>query len=486
MKLLPNLLTGVDVLQTNVNTQNVEINQIHFDSRKVCKNDVFVAVRGTITDGHNYINKAVELGAVAIVAETMPDNLPANIICITTSNSAVALGIMASNFYDNPSSKLKLVAITGTNGKTTTVTLLYNLFKKLGYKTGLFSTICNIIDNQKIEATHTTPDPLMLNQLLAQMVAQGCDYCFMEASSHAIHQHRVAGLQFAGGIFSNITQDHLDYHVTFAEYLKAKKMFFDNLPPTAFAITNADDKNGGVMVQNTKASIFTYGLKNMANYHAKVIEKSADGMLIAFNQTEIWTRFIGDFNASNLLAVYAAAMCLGQNSYEVLTALSSLKPVNGRFQTIMSKSGVTAVVDYAHTPDALQNVLLTLNNLALNNNKIITVFGAGGNRDKTKRPIMGSIAAKLSSKVIVTSDNPRNEKPHDIINDIMAGILPPFNKKTVCIADRAEAIKTACLMAGPGDFILVAGKGHENYQEIDGVKYHFDDSEIINTIFENE
>jgi UDP-N-acetylmuramoyl-L-alanyl-D-glutamate--2,6-diaminopimelate ligase len=393
---------------------------------------------------------------------------------------------MASNFFNNPSTKLKLVGVTGTNGKTTTVTLLYQLIKKLGFKAGLISTIRNYIDTVIEDATHTTPDPICLNKLLAEMVEVGCDYCFMEVSSHSLHQNRVAGLKFVGAVFTNITQDHLDYHKTFAEYIKAKKLFFDHLEKDAFALVNGDDKNGRIMLQNTLAVKHTMALKSMANFHGKVLEAHIDGMLVSFDNTEIWTQFIGGFNAYNLLSVYAVALLLGFNRDEVIQTLSALEAVEGRFQYLKSKTGKLAIVDYAHTPDALENVLATINEINEADNRIISVVGAGGNRDRTKRPLMAAVAAKMSHQVILTSDNPRNEKPEDIIEEMRAGVLPPLNNKLLAISNRKEAIKTACMLAQSGDIILVAGKGHETYQEIDGVRYHFDDREIINEIFETE
>lgn len=480
---LSNILNHIDykLLSGSV---NVAINSIQFDSRKVESGDVFIAVNGVNVDGHNYIVKAIESGAKAIVCEHFEDSFPDKTTIIIVRDSAHVLGLMAGNFYGNPASQLKLIGVTGTNGKTTTATLLYQLFIKLGYKVGLISTIQNYIHTHPVKATHTTPDPVQLNQLLANMVSQGCDYCFMEVSSHAAHQQRIAGLQFAGGIFSNITQDHLDYHKTFAEYIKAKKLFFDGLSKKAFALINADDKNGRTMQQNTDARKYTFGLKSMANFKGKILESHSDGMLVNFDNTEIWTRFIGGFNAYNLLSVYATALLLNQDKIEVVKALSTLETVNGRFQYIKSNEGKIAIVDYAHTPDALENVLKTMQEIRPGGKKIISVVGAGGNRDKTKRPLMASIAAKMSDQVILTSDNPRNENPEAIIDDMKAGVLPPYNKKLVAITNRKEAIKTALMLAQAGDMVLVAGKGHETYQEIKGVKHHFDDREIIKEIFE--
>ncbi|MBI9066939.1 MAG: UDP-N-acetylmuramoyl-L-alanyl-D-glutamate--2,6-diaminopimelate ligase [Salinivirgaceae bacterium] len=461
-----------------------DFNNILFDSRLVESGDLFVAVSGFQVDGHKFIDGAIAKGATIIVCEEFTGKLDANLTVLKVEDSASALGILASNYYGNPSEQLKLVGITGTNGKTTTVTLLHELFIKLGYKAGLLSTIENKIHNIQVPATHTTPDPVQLNKLLARMVTEGCDYCFMEVSSHSAHQQRIVGLKFAGGIFSNITQDHLDYHKTFAEYIKAKKIFFDGLSSDAFALINSDDKNGKIMIQNTSAKKFSYGLKTMANFKGKVLESHMDGMLVSFDQTEIWTRFIGGFNAYNLLSVYACAILLDQDKTQVVEALSNLQTVNGRFQYIKSTDGKTAIVDYAHTPDALENVLNTIREIREGDKRIISVVGAGGNRDKTKRPLMASIAAKLSDQVILTSDNPRNENPEDIIEDMKAGVLPPYNKRLLVITNRKEAIKTACTFANSGDIILVAGKGHETYQEINGVKHHFDDTEVIKEIFE--
>jgi UDP-N-acetylmuramoyl-L-alanyl-D-glutamate--2,6-diaminopimelate ligase len=485
MKNIKELLHGIKTVSQSGPIDPVVTNIIS-DSRQATQNSLFVAVKGTAVDGHSFIDTVIEKGATAIVCEQLPDQMPAKVTFIQVPDSAEALGLIASNWYGRPSEKMKLVGVTGTNGKTTTVTLLHQLTRQMGYKAGLLSTVRNIIDTRVIEASHTTPDPLQLHRLLAEMVEAGCDYCFMEVSSHAAHQKRIAGLKFAGAVFSNLTQDHLDYHKTIAEYLKAKKMFFDGLAPDAFALVNNDDKNGKVMLQNCEARKFTYGLKTMANYKAKVIESHFDGMLIAFDNVEVWTRFIGYFNAYNLLAVYGTALLLGFEKDEMLAAISNLKAVDGRFQYIKSKDNKTAIVDYAHTPDALENVLQTINELREGNQQIITVVGAGGNRDKTKRPLMAAITAKMSDKVILTADNPRNEKPEDIIEDMKAGVLAPLNKKLLCITDRREAIRTACMLANAGDIILVAGKGHETYQEVNGVKHHFDDREILTELFENQ
>ncbi len=485
MNTLQSITKGISLVST-VGNNNPPIETIRFDSRGIQPNDIFVAVKGFQADGHQFIEKALLKGASVVVCETMPEVLSRNVTYLQVEDSAFALGKMAANFFDNPSEKLKLIGITGTNGKTTTATLLHQLFIKLGYKAGLLSTIRNCIHNQVVEATHTTPDPVQLNLLLANMVEAGCDFCFMEVSSHAAHQQRIAGLKFSGAVFSNITQDHLDYHKTFAEYIKAKKLFFDGLPTDAFSLVNTDDKNGLVMQQNTKSAKYTYALKSMANFKGKVLEAHIDGMLVAFDNTEIWTRFIGGFNAYNLLAVYSVALLLKQDRLEVIQALSSLQPVDGRFQYIKSKSGKLAIVDYAHTPDALENVLNTIREIRESDNKIISVIGAGGNRDKTKRPLMAAITAKLSDQVILTSDNPRDEKPEDIIDDMQVGVLPPYNKKIVLVTQRKEAIKVACMLAQPGDIILVAGKGHETYQEVLGIKHHFDDREVIKELFDAE
>ncbi len=469
-----------------VGDKNVNIASIAADSRKVQKDSLFVAVRGVNIDGHQFINQVIEAGASVVVCEAVPDNRPSNVLFVVVENSAIALGQLASNWYGRPSENLKLVGITGTNGKTTTVTLLHRMATQLGYKAGLLSTVRNIIGTQEVEATQTTPDPLQMHRLIAEMVKIGCDYCFMEVSSHAAHQHRIAGLKFAGAIFSNLTQDHLDYHKTFADYRDAKKMFFDGLTADAFALVNVDDKNGRVMLQNCAAHKYTYALQTMADFRCKVVESSFEGMQLEIDGTDVWTRFVGNFNAYNLLAVYSASILLGFKKDEVLTVLSSLGAVDGRFQCLRSKSGKTAIVDYAHTPDAIENVLKTIKNVIDNQHNIITVTGAGGNRDKGKRPIMADIATQLSNRVILTSDNPRNERPDDIIADMKAGVKPEFNNRVLCITDRTEAIRTACMLAQSGDVILVAGKGHETYQEVNGVKHHFDDREVINKIFNEE
>lgn len=469
-----------------IGDKNVTVTDITNDSRKVGKGWLFIAVRGVNVDGHNFIEQVVKAGASVVVCEEAPADRPANVLFVVVEDSAIALGQLASNWYGRPSENLKLVGITGTNGKTTTVTLLHRMATKLGYKAGLLSTVRNIIGSREIEATQTTPDPIQIHRLMAEMVEIGCDYCFMEVSSHAAHQHRIAGLKFAGGIFSNLTQDHLDYHKTFADYRDAKKMFFDGLDKDAFAVVNIDDRNGMVMLQNCSAHKYTYSLQSMSDFKCKVIESSFEGMQLNIDGIEVWTSFVGRFNAYNLLAVYSASVLLGFEKTEVLTILSTLGAVDGRFQCLRSKSGKTAIVDYAHTPDAIENVLNTIKNVTEGEHQIITVTGAGGNRDKTKRPIMASIAVQLSDKVILTSDNPRNEKPEDIIADMKAGVQPPLTAKLLTIVDRTEAIRTACMLAQPGDVVLVAGKGHETYQEVNGVKHHFDDREVIKQIFDEE
>ena len=469
-----------------IGNRNATVADITNDSRKVVKNSLFIAVRGVNIDGHNFIGQVIEAGASVVVCEEAPANRPADVLFVVVENSAIALGQVASNWYGRPSENLKLVGITGTNGKTTTVTLLHRMATQLGYKAGLLSTVRNIVGTREVEATQTTPDPLQLHRLLAEMVEIGCDYCFMEVSSHAAHQHRIAGLKFAGAIFSNLTQDHLDYHKTFADYRDAKKMFFDGLGADAFALVNADDRNGLFMLQNCAASKHTYALQKMADFRAKVLESSFEGMQLEIDGVEVWTSFVGRFNAYNLLAVYSASVLLGFDKTEVLTVLSKLGSVDGRFQCLRSKSGKTAIVDYAHTPDAIENVLNTIKNVTDGNHQIITVTGAGGNRDKTKRPIMAAIATELSDKVILTSDNPRNERPEDIIADMKAGVQAAYAQRVLCITDRTEAIRTACMLAQSGDVVLVAGKGHETYQEVNGVKHHFDDREVIKQIFDEE
>lgn len=463
-----------------------EISGINTDSRLVEPGHVFVAVKGTQTDGHTYIGKAIEKGAVAVVCETLPESLDETVTYVRTTDTEDAAGKLATAFYGNPTSQLELIGVTGTNGKTTIATLLYHLFRKLGYKTGLISTVCNYIDGEAIPTDHTTPDPITLNRLLGRMADEGCKYVFMEVSSHSVAQKRISGLRFAGGIFTNLTRDHLDYHKTVENYLKAKKAFFDRLPRNAFALTNLDDKNGMVMTQNTKAKVSTYSLRNLSDFKGKVLEDGFEGMLLDINNIEVNVQFIGRFNASNLLAVYGAACLLGKRPEEVLLALSTLQPVAGRFDSLRSPRGYTAIVDYAHTPDALQNVLNAIHEVLNGKGEIITVVGAGGNRDKGKRPLMAQEAVKQSDKVIITSDNPRFEEPQDIINDMLTGLGKSDMNKVLSITDRKEAIRTACLLARPKDVVLVAGKGHENYQEIKGVKHHFDDKEVLRDIFANE
>ncbi|MDQ3190891.1 MAG: UDP-N-acetylmuramoyl-L-alanyl-D-glutamate--2,6-diaminopimelate ligase [Bacteroidota bacterium] len=482
MKLLKDILYKAGLIEV-VGSTNVAISSVSFDSRKVERDGLFVAVRGENVDGHNYINQAIAKGAIAIVCEELPDELKEKISYIKVKHAAAALAYIASNYYDNPSSALKLIGVTGTNGKTTTVTLLYNLFQELGYKTGLLSTVVNKIGKETIPATHTTPDALQLNALLRKMVENGCKYCFIEVSSHAVVQHRVTGLEFAGGVFTNITHDHLDYHKTFDEYIKAKKGFFDMLPESAFALVNRDDKHSGIMVQNSKAQKKKYSQFLGGDFKAKIIESQLSGMMLNLDGQELWVKLIGGFNAYNILAVYGTAMLLGQDKLKVMTALSSLESVEGRFQYLKSKSNITAVVDYAHTPDALMNVLKTIKEIRTGNEQVITVVGCGGDRDAAKRPVMAEIAADYSDKVILTSDNPRSEEPDAIIAEMRKGINAVNFKKTLAITDRLEAIKTACTFAKPGDIILVAGKGHEKYQEIKGVKHPFDDMEIIKDTF---
>lgn len=462
-----------------VGSTNVQVNAVNFDSRKVSVGDVFVAIKGSLSDGHQFIDIAIESGAVAIVCESLPEDLKNGVTYVEVDNAGKALAFMASNYYDNPSSNLKLVGVTGTNGKTTVATLLYQLFKKAGYKVGLLSTVKIMVDDQEFKATHTTPDSLTINKYLKLMNDQGVEFCFMEVSSHGIHQYRTEGLKFEGGIFTNLSHDHLDYHNSFAEYRDVKKSFFDRLPKDAFALVNIDDKNGLVMLQNTKARKFTYALKTYADYRAQILENQLGGLLLKINDHEVWTRLIGNFNAYNLLAIYAAAELLGLESAENLRLVSQLESVSGRFQYFVSDGKITAIVDYAHTPDALQNVLETINSIRTKNEALITVVGCGGDRDKTKRPKMGHIASALSNKVIFTSDNPRSEVPESIIEAMEKGVEPQNFKRTVSIVDRRQAIKTACQMAEANDIILIAGKGHETYQEIMGVRTDFDDYKIV-------
>ena len=466
--------------------EDADILDIQIDSRKVTAGCLFVAVKGTQTDGHAYIAKAVENGASAIVCENLPADIQEGVTYVTVKDTEDAVGKLATTFYGNPTQQLDLIGVTGTNGKTTIATLLYNMFRKFGYKVGLISTVCNYIDGEAVPTDHTTPDPITLNQLLGRMADEGCKYAFMEVSSHAVAQKRISGLIFAGGIFTNLTRDHLDYHKTVENYLKAKKAFFDALPKTAFALTNLDDKNGKVMVQNTKAKVVGYSLRTMCEFKGKVLEDGFEGMLMDINNREVNVQFIGRFNASNLLAVYGTACMLGKEQEDIMLIMSLLKPVSGRFDALRSPNGYTAIVDYAHTPDALTNVLNTIQEVLDGKGQVITVVGAGGNRDKGKRPIMAQEAVKQSDKVIITSDNPRFEEPQDIINDMLAGLSKEDMKIVISIVDRKEAIRTACMLAQPKDVILIAGKGHENYQDVKGVKHHFDDKEVVREIFANE
>jgi len=460
------------------------INKVEFDSRKVELNDVFVAIRGTISNGHDFIEKALNQGASVIVCDTFPDIIVNGVTYIQVKDTNLALAFLASNYYENPSQNLKLVGITGTNGKTTIASLLYQLFKKAGYKVGLLSTVKILVDNEEFPATHTTPDSLTINYYLSEMNKVGVEFCFMEVSSHGIHQKRTEGLLFSGGIFTNLSHDHLDYHSSFAEYRDVKKSFFDYLPKTAFVLTNVDDKNGNLMLQNTKAKKLTYALKSYADYKASILENQLSGLLLKINGNEVWVKLIGTFNAYNLLAIYGTAVELGLDSLEVLRLLSELESVSGRFQFIVSEDKITAIVDYAHTPDALENVLGTINDIRTKNEQLITVVGCGGNRDKTKRPIMANIASRMSNKVILTSDNPRDEDPTDILMDMEKGVEPQNHRKTLSILDRKQAIKVACQLASPNDIILIAGKGHETYQEIKGVRHHFDDMETVKELLE--
>ena len=481
MKNLRDILYGAPLKEV-VGTTDVDIDSVVFDSRKAKANTLFVAIKGVTNDGHDYINDVIKNGCRTIICEHI-DNRVDEVNYYVVESSAKTLGIVASNYYDNPSNQITLVGVTGTNGKTTITTLLHQLFSNLGYKVGLISTVVNKIGDEEIPSTHTTPNPLDLNKLLALMVEEGCTYCFMEVSSHAIHQHRIAGVNFTGGVFSNITHDHLDYHGTFKEYIHAKKAFFDGLSSQAFALTNVDDKNGMVMLQNSLAKKSTYGIKSLADFKLKVLENQFSGLVLSIDGTEVWTKLIGDFNAYNLLAVYGVSQLLEQDRLEVLTELSKLGSVNGRFEYTISTTGITAIIDYAHTPDALENVLKTIGNIRTGNETVFTVVGCGGDRDKTKRPKMAEIACELGDKVVLTSDNPRTEDPNVIIQDMMEGVGGQHYKKTLSITDRREAIKSAISMAEPGDIILIAGKGHETYQEIQGVKHDFDDKAIVNELF---
>jgi|ERR1019366_8576996 UDP-N-acetylmuramoyl-L-alanyl-D-glutamate--2,6-diaminopimelate ligase len=478
MKLLKDILYKVRIVEV-IGSTNVAITAISFDSRKIEKDSLFVATKGTQSDGHKYIEETISKGAIAVLCEELPKKINEKITYIKVSDTTAALGIVASNFYDNPSESLLLVGVTGTNGKTTIVTLLFNLFKKLGYKAGLISTVKNQINNELFPSTHTTPDSIQLNELLHQMVEKGCTHCFMEVSSHAVVQNRIAGIHFSGGVFTNITHDHLDYHKTFDEYIKAKKGFFDMLGSDAFALTNKDDANAEVMLQNTKAVKKTYSLRSMADFRCKVVENQFSGLHLNIDNNEVWSKLIGNFNAYNLLAVYATAVLLKEDKTNVLTTLSSLSSVEGRFQYIRTDNGIIGIVDYAHTPDALTNVLKTINDIRTGNEQVITVVGCGGDRDAAKRPMMAKIACDLSNRVILTSDNPRSEDPDLIIKQMQKGVDAVNRKKTLSISDRSEAIKTACSIANPGDIILVAGKGHEKYQEIKGVKHSFDDMLVL-------
>ena len=466
-----------------IGNDDVEITGVNIDSRRIKTGHLFVAMKGTQVDGHQFIGKAIELGAISVLCEDLPEVLQKGITYVQVESTEDAVGKVATLFYGDPSHKLKLVGVTGTNGKTTIATLLYNMFRKFGHKVGLLSTVCNYIDDVEVPADHTTPDPIELNELLAKMVEAGCEYAFMECSSHAIHQKRIGGLKFAGGLFTNLTRDHLDYHKTFENYRNAKKAFFDGLPKDAFAITNADDKNGMIMVQNTKATVKTYSIRSMADFRARILECHFEGMYLEIDGREVGVQFIGKFNVSNLLAVYGAAIMLGKKPEDILLVLSTLHSVSGRLEPIHSPEGFTAIVDYAHTPDALANVLNAIHEVLDGKGHVITVCGAGGNRDKGKRPLMAQEAVRQSDKVIITSDNPRFEDPQEIINEMLAGLNEQQMRKVISIVDRKEAIRTACMMAQKGDVVLVAGKGHENYQEIKGVKHHFDDKEVLHEIF---
>ena len=480
---LKELLKNIDCEVVNYN--NIEVKSITFDSRAVTSNTMFVAQLGVHVDGHNYIASATERGAVAVVCERMPETLDPAVVYIKTPDSDKALGYIAANFYGNPSEKLRLIGITGTNGKTTTVTLLHQMFRQLGYHTGLISTIVNKINEKEIPSTHTTPDAIKLNSLLAEMVDNGCQYCFMEVSSHSIVQKRISGLKFFGGIFSNITHDHLDFHKTFAEYIAAKKAFFDNMPSTAFVLTNIDDRNGQVMLQNTKAQKYTYSIQEIADFNGKILENTFQGLLLNINGKEVWTQLVGRFNAYNLLAIYSTVRLCGVEEMETLQQLSSLRAAEGRFEYVTGQ-GKTAIVDYAHTPDALKNVLQTINDIRMDNQKLVTVVGCGGDRDPLKRPIMATIAAEMSDTVILTSDNPRTEDPEKILDEMENGLSNSQKENCLRISNRQQAIKTACKLATKGDIILVAGKGHEKYQEINGVKHHFDDKEELMNILNKE
>ena len=481
MKILKDILYKVAIESVTGSTE-IDIHKIDFDSRKIEANDVFVAIRGSLSDGHDYIEKAIQLGAIAVICDTLPENIEKGITYIKVKDTNTALAFMAANFFGNPSEKLKLVGVTGTNGKTTIASLLFQLFEKAGFKVGLLSTVKIMVDETEYKATHTTPDSITINHYLNEMIEAGVTHCFMEVSSHGIHQKRTEALHFVGGIFTNLSHDHLDYHPTFAEYRDVKKSFFDSLPKTAFALSNIDDKNGTVMLQNTVARKFTYALKSYADFKATILESQLSGLLLKVNDNEVWVKLIGTFNAYNVLAIYGTAIELGMDSLEALRLLSDLESVSGRFQYIVSEGNITAIVDYEHTPDALDNVLKTINDIRTKNEQLITVVGCGGNRDKTKRPIMAKIASDLSDKAILTSDNPRNEDPEVILDEMEKGVEAHNYKKILRITDRKQAIKTACQLAQPNDIILIAGKGHETYQEVNGVRHHFDDMETVKEI----
>ena len=482
--LLSELIKGIRVEEVIGDVQ-CDIADVHIDSRRVANGHLFVAMRGTQVDGHKYIQSAIEKGAVAIVCEKLPEALTEGVVYVRVTNSEEVVGPIATAFNGYPTDKVRLIGVTGTNGKTTIATLLYNMFRAMGYKVGLVSTVCNYIDDVAIPTEHTTPDAITLNALLGRMADEGCKYVFMEVSSHSVAQHRIGGLKFAGGIFTNLTRDHMDYHKTVDNYLRAKKAFFDMLPKDAFVVTNADDKNGLVMTQNTRAKVYTYSLRSLADFKGRILEHYFDGMLLEINKVEVFVQFIGKFNASNLLAVYGAACMLGKRPEEVLTILSTLRSVNGRFEALHSPAGYTAIVDYAHTPDAITNVLNAIHEVQGGKGRVITVVGAGGNRDKGKRPLMAQEAVKGSDRVIITSDNPRFEEPQEIINDMLAGLMPAQRTSVLSIVDRREAIRTACMLAEKGDVILVAGKGHETYQDVKGVKHHFDDKEVLREVLGN-
>ena len=482
-KVLSEILKNVTI-ESTIGSTDVAINKLEFDSRKLVANDVFIAIRGSVADGHNFIDKAISLGAIAIVCDTFPNEIQDSITYIQVKDTNSAMAFMASNYFDNPSNKLKLVGITGTNGKTTVASLLYQLFKKAGFKVGLLSTVKILVDEKEYKASHTTPDSITINHYLDEMIKNEVEFCFMEVSSHGIHQKRSEGLTFVGGVFTNLSHDHLDYHPTFAEYRDVKKSFFDHLPKGAFALSNIDDKNGMVMMQNTSARKLTYALKTYADFKVQILENQLSGLLLKINNNEVWVKLIGTFNAYNLLAIFGTATQLGLEELEVLRLLSELESVSGRFQFIVSDEKITAIVDYAHTPDALENVLKTINDIRTKNEQLITIVGCGGDRDKTKRPIMANIASAMSDITIITSDNPRTENPETIINEMEAGVEPQNFKKTLSISDRKQAIKTACQLANANDIILIAGKGHETYQEIQGVRYDFDDMAIVKEFLE--